>query len=200
MVTWQLTIDANNPTRLVEFWAPVLGYEVQPPPDGFATQNDYYRSIGVPDDELDLDGDGTDRIFDPRGEGPKIWFQAVPERKSGKNRFHLDIYPTGRDRSLPLEERRRIVDAKVAELVERAPASRAPSPTTSADQLSRRGTSSSPCSIPRATVVRGVIVIVVMIREQRHPKQIKCSAMTILRRTRLAGARAHRDSRIALAA
>ena len=119
MVTWQLTIDANNPTRLVEFWAPVLGYEVQPPPDGFATQNDYYRSIGVPEDELDPVGDGTDRIFDPRGEGPKIWFQAVPEPKSGKNRFHLDIYPTGRDRSLPLEERRRIVDAKVAELVER---------------------------------------------------------------------------------
>jgi hypothetical protein len=119
MVTWQLTIDCLNPTRLVEFWAPVLGYEVQPPPDGFATMNDYYRSIGVPDDELDPDGDGTDRIFDPAGRGPKIWFQAVPDGKTVKNRLHLDVYPTDRDPTLTLEERRRIVEAKVDELVGR---------------------------------------------------------------------------------
>lgn len=119
MANWQLTIDCDNPTRLVEFWAPVLDYEVQPPPDGFATMNDYYRSIGVPDDEIDADGDGTDRIFDPHGGGPKIWFQPVPERKSVKNRFHIDLYPTDRDRTLTLDERRRIVEAKVEELVGR---------------------------------------------------------------------------------
>jgi hypothetical protein len=117
MVTWQLTIDCDNPGRMVAFWAPALGYEVQPPPEGFATMNDYYLSIGVPEDELDLDGDGADRIWDPTGEGPRIWFQPVPERKSLKNRFHLDLYPTGRDFSLPLEERKRLVDACVAELV-----------------------------------------------------------------------------------
>ncbi len=117
MVTWQLTIDCDDPTRMVRFWAPALGYAVQPPPDGFATMNDYYRSIGVPDDELDVEGDGTDRIFDPTGGGPRIWFQPVPERKAVKNRFHFDLYPTGRDRSLPRDERIRLVEAKVEELL-----------------------------------------------------------------------------------
>ena len=117
MATWQLTIDCDNPTRMVQFWAPVLDYAVQPPPEGFATMNDYYRSLGVPDDELDLDGDGTDRIFDPSGTGPPIWFQPVPERKSVKNRLHIDVFPTGRDRTLTLDERRRIVEARVEELI-----------------------------------------------------------------------------------
>jgi hypothetical protein len=41
----------------------------------------------------------------------------VPETKAGKNRLHLDLYPTGRDGSLSLAERVEIVDTKVAELV-----------------------------------------------------------------------------------
>jgi len=41
----------------------------------------------------------------------------VPETKAGKNRLHLDLYPTGRDNALPLERRIEIVEAKVAELV-----------------------------------------------------------------------------------
>ena len=117
MVTWQLTIDCADPARMVAFWGPALGYEPAPPPEGHATWNDWYRSVGVPDDELDQAGDGTDRLQDPSGEGPRIWFQVVPESKQGKNRLHLDLYPTGPDRrSLPLERRREIVEARVAEL------------------------------------------------------------------------------------
>ena len=41
---------------------------------------------------------------------------AVPEAKAGKNRLHLDLYPTGRDDALPMERRIEIVEAKVAEL------------------------------------------------------------------------------------
>ena len=48
---------------------------------------------------------------------PPIWFQPVPESKAGKNRLHLDLYPTGRDRALPLEQRIEIVEAKVADLI-----------------------------------------------------------------------------------
>jgi hypothetical protein len=117
MVTWQLTIDCADPARMVRFWGPALGYDVTPPPDGHATWNDWYLSVGVPADVLDLDGDGSDRLHDPAGEGPRIWFQAVPEPKTGKNRLHLDLFPTGRDRSLPVERRREIVEARVAELV-----------------------------------------------------------------------------------
>jgi hypothetical protein len=117
MGIWQqLTIDCNDPALLVRFWAPVLDYEVQPPPDGFATMNDWYLSLGIPEDELDLTGDGTDRIFDPTGHGPRIWFQYVPEPKTVKNRLHLDLYPSG-GRSVPLTERIPLVEAAVAELV-----------------------------------------------------------------------------------
>jgi predicted enzyme related to lactoylglutathione lyase len=42
----------------------------------------------------------------------------VPEEKAGKNRLHLDLYPTGRDNSLSQQRRVELVDAKVAELVE----------------------------------------------------------------------------------
>jgi hypothetical protein len=118
MVSWQLAIDANDPARLVRFWAPLLGYEVQPPPDGFDSWVAWYRSDGVPEEELEgPEEDFFDRIHDPGGQGPNIWFQIVPERKTQKNRLHLDLYPTGRDRSIPLERRREIVEAKVAETI-----------------------------------------------------------------------------------
>lgn len=117
MTDWQLTIDCSNSAVLVPFWAEVLGYEVQPAPDGFATWNDWYLSVGVPEDELDLTSDGADRLRDPSGRGPKIWFQPVPEHKSIKNRLHLDIFVSG-GRGVPIDERRARVDARVAELVE----------------------------------------------------------------------------------
>lgn len=117
MDSWQLTIDSNDPSRLVAFWAPLLGYEVQPAPAGFETWNDYYRSVGVPDDELDADGDGADRIFDPTGKGPNIWFQVVPETKTTKNRLHLDLYVSER-RTTPYEVRKPLVEAQVADLLE----------------------------------------------------------------------------------
>ena len=40
----------------------------------------------------------------------------MPEAKAGKNRLHLDLYPTGRDNALPMARRIEIVEAKVAEL------------------------------------------------------------------------------------
>jgi hypothetical protein len=31
-------------------------------------------------------------IIDPHGDGPRIWFHAVPDAKVVKNRLHLDIH------------------------------------------------------------------------------------------------------------
>ena len=59
---YQLTIDCRNPSSQVTFWALALGYEPKPPPTGHATWNDWYRSVGVPDEELDLTGDSQDRL------------------------------------------------------------------------------------------------------------------------------------------
>ncbi len=116
MTDWSLTIDCKDPATMVAFWGPALGYEPAPPPPGFATMNDWYLSVGVPEDELDFSDDGTDRLQDPRGEGPRIWFQPVPETKQVKNRLHLDLYPTGRDRTLPWATRVELVDQRVREL------------------------------------------------------------------------------------
>ena len=49
----------RDPDLLARFWAAALGYELEPPPAGFATWNDYRRDVGVPEAEL---GPGEDCI------------------------------------------------------------------------------------------------------------------------------------------
>jgi hypothetical protein len=112
-VEFQLTIDCADARRLVPFWAEALGYEPQPPPDGFSSWRDWYVSVGVPEDELPHDW--VDRLVDPAGAAPPIWFQPVPEEKVVKNRLHLDL-KIGGGRAVPLDVRRQRVDAKVEEL------------------------------------------------------------------------------------
>jgi glyoxalase superfamily protein len=112
-VSYQLVIDCTSPDLLAHFWAEALHYVIEPPPAGFDSWDDFYRSIGVPEDEL---GVGADSIADPRGEGPRIWFQIVPEKKSIKNRLHIDVNASG-GRGSSLETRRERVDAEAARLV-----------------------------------------------------------------------------------
>jgi hypothetical protein len=109
---FQLTIDANDPARLAAFWGKALGYQPAPPDEPASIWQTHYRA------RLGSAPAFDDRLFDPDGLRPPLWFQRVPEVKSGKNRLHLDLYPTGRDDSLPIERRVELVDAKVAELVE----------------------------------------------------------------------------------
>ena len=111
MMFWQLTVDANNPALLAGFWARALGYRPVPPAEPETTWHRHYRA------RLGQEAAFEDRIFDPAGLRPPLWFQQVPEAKAGKNRLHLDLYPTGRDLALPLERRAEIVEAAVAELV-----------------------------------------------------------------------------------
>ena len=40
----------------------------------------------------------------------------MPEPKAGKNRLHLDLYPTRRDDGLTLDARMQVVKARVADL------------------------------------------------------------------------------------
>jgi glyoxalase superfamily protein len=108
---WQLTIDANDPALLARFWAHALGY--QPMPAALPESTWLAHYLAALGDEPAFDN----RLFDPAGQRPPIWFQEVPETKAGKNRLHLDLYPTGRDDALPMTRRVEIVEAKVAELV-----------------------------------------------------------------------------------
>jgi hypothetical protein len=111
MVFWQLTIDANDPVLLARFWAQALGYQPAPPAEPDTTWHQHYRA------RLGAETAFDNRLFDPAGLRPPLWFQQVPETKAGKNRLHLDLYPTGRDNALPQERRVEMVEAKVAELV-----------------------------------------------------------------------------------
>ena len=56
-----------------------------------------------------------DRIEDPNGEGPSIWFQIVPEKKSIKNRIHIDVNASGA--ACVARARRERVEAEAARLV-----------------------------------------------------------------------------------
>ena len=100
-VNFQLVMDCIDPDRVSRFWAAALRYELEPPPEGFATWDDYWRDVGVPDEDL---GIGADCIIDPGGAGPRIWFQVVPDSKTVKNRLHLDIHASG-GRAVPIATR-----------------------------------------------------------------------------------------------
>jgi hypothetical protein len=91
--TVQVTFDCADPLGLGTFWAAVLGYVEQPPPDGFATWDAFLDSVGIPDD----DRDSVYAIVDPGGAGPRFLFLRVPEGKVAKNRMHLDVN-VGKDR------------------------------------------------------------------------------------------------------
>ncbi|MEU4112330.1 VOC family protein [Streptomyces sp. NPDC048208] len=105
---FQVTFDCADPERVARFWCEVLGYVVPPPPEGFATWDEYTGSL--PPEEQ---GAGF-VCMDPTGEGPRMYFQRVPEGKVVKNRVHLDVrVGTG----LVGDERLAAIEAECARLV-----------------------------------------------------------------------------------
>jgi hypothetical protein len=90
---WTLGCDADDPQRIAAFWALALRYVLEP---GF-------------------DGPDNASIIDPDGSGPAIGFLKVPERKTAKNRMHIDIRVAGEPPWDPAE-RARLVRERVAEL------------------------------------------------------------------------------------
>ena len=81
---FQVTFDCAEPERVARFWCEVLGYVIPPPPDGFASWDEY---DGVPPGEQGA----SSACVDPSGVGARLYFQRVPEGKVAKNRVHLDI-------------------------------------------------------------------------------------------------------------
>jgi len=108
----QVVFDAADPDKLAEFWALALGYIPEPPPEGFATWEDFARSIGMPEERF---GDQA-AVVDPDGAGPRVYFQRVPEGKTAKNRVHLDVRVAGPD--VRGEERARRIEEHVTRLTE----------------------------------------------------------------------------------
>ena len=84
----QITFDCADPGAQAAFWSVVLGYQVQPPPPGFDTWDAALDAWGVPPDRRN----DRSAAVPPEGEdGPRLFFQKVPEGKTAKNRVHLDV-------------------------------------------------------------------------------------------------------------
>lgn len=65
---YEIAIDCMNADAIRDFWRAGLGYEELTSDDG----------------EIDL--------VDPRGTGPKIWFQQMGVARTERNRIHIDVY------------------------------------------------------------------------------------------------------------
>jgi hypothetical protein len=119
----QFTFDCADPARLAEFWAQVLGYQVQAPPPGFETWPQALEAFGVPPERHN----DASAVVDPDGAGPRVFFQRVPEGKQVKNRVHLDVRAApglaGDDRMAALEaEAERLVALGASKLTRVEPA------------------------------------------------------------------------------
>ena len=112
VVQMQVSFDAADPQRLAAFWREALGYQDQPPPEGYASWEDWARAVGIPEETW---GDMA-ALVDPEGVRPRVLIQRVPEPKTAKNRVHLDLNVSG-DREVAFEDRRPKVDAAVERLI-----------------------------------------------------------------------------------
>ena len=106
----QVTFDCSDPLKQAGFWAEALHY-VMPDPPGFATWEDWARAQGIPEDRWN----DAAAIEDPDGDGPRLFFQKVPEGKVAKNRVHLDLNVSG-GRGVSIEERKVRIFAEVERL------------------------------------------------------------------------------------
>ncbi|MFR9675180.1 VOC family protein [Streptomyces sp. TR06-5] len=109
-LSWKLVVDSADASALADFWAAALEYEVEDPTalvEGLLAAGRIgeeavrvhrgrttfrgYAAIRHPEDPYDR-ASGV-------GHGRRLLFQDVPERKTGKNRLHLDIHsgPEGLD-------------------------------------------------------------------------------------------------------
>ena len=83
----QITFDCADPAALCRFWSEALGYQLEPPPPGFDSWDAFLDSVGVPEDQRN----SRSAAVRVDGDGPRLFFQQVPEGKTAKNRVHLDV-------------------------------------------------------------------------------------------------------------
>jgi len=112
---FQIAVDAAKPHELADWWAETLGWVVEPSDvafirrmiaEGYATDDETTTHNGV---LVWREGAAIRHPDVPSGLArPRILFQVVPEAKTVKNRWHLDVR-VGTEN----------IDAEVAKLTER---------------------------------------------------------------------------------
>jgi hypothetical protein len=114
----QATFYAHDPRALSTFWRDVLGYVHPGPPgvalpsgaDPLAAWDEFLARVGVQEEQRK----SRSAIEDPDGQGPRLFFQRVPEDKIAKNRVHLDVRAAP---GLQGEERMAALEAECDRLV-----------------------------------------------------------------------------------
>ncbi len=71
----EMTLDVNDPARMIAFWSAVLGYDVEDEERFIADEDRAYWSL-----------------VDPTGRGPRLVIQRVPEPVTAKPRLHIDVH------------------------------------------------------------------------------------------------------------
>ncbi|GIG68417.1 VOC family protein [Phytomonospora endophytica] len=102
-LNWKLVIDTENAPVLADFWAAALEYEVEDP----TALIDQLLAAGHLPEAAVVEHNGRKNFrglaavrhpgdpFDPVsgiGQGRRLLFQDVPEKKSVKNRLHIDVH------------------------------------------------------------------------------------------------------------
>ncbi|SNT37118.1 hypothetical protein SAMN05421812_10583 [Asanoa hainanensis] len=75
-----VSFDCADPYGLARFWSEVVGHPLDP----------------------DFAAGDTEVVIEPPG-GPRLYFQAVAEAKTVKNRVHVCLQPGDRDRDAEVE-------------------------------------------------------------------------------------------------
>jgi hypothetical protein len=100
---FQVAVDAAQPHVLAQWWASALGWVVEPTDatfirrmiaEGHATEADTFVFNGAlvwTDGAAIRRPGGPGGSGDSSGPGARILFQLVPEAKTVKNRWHLDV-------------------------------------------------------------------------------------------------------------
>ena len=110
-ISIQVVFDRADPPLMARFWAEALGYQLQGPPEPATEWLAFQAEHGIPQERWN----DASAIVDPDGNGPRIYFQRVPEPKTVKNRLHLDVNAGGPS-GTPSAERRAQVDEAVKRL------------------------------------------------------------------------------------
>ena len=91
---FQVAIDCSSPHELADWWAEVLGWEVEAQDEAFIRR---MVSTGAASEEDTAVHRGAlvwkmgAAITSPEPGRPRVLFQHVPEPKTVKNRLHLDV-------------------------------------------------------------------------------------------------------------
>ena len=106
----QVVFDCADPARVAAFWEGAALRPRSAPPHAHVGRTGRRRRASPR-----RTGTTPAPSRTPDGEGPRLFFQKVPESKVAKNRMHLDLN-VGGGSSVPIEERRERVNAEVARL------------------------------------------------------------------------------------